>query len=74
MIGYAFSQIYATILDMYFSNYLEKGNLWTHEWVIFMWGYQTIDHIFTLQAIIQEVLYYSSTIFCYFIEFKKAFE
>jgi hypothetical protein len=36
-------------------------------------GYKTIDHIFTLQAIVEEARQRSLKIYCCFVDFQEAF-
>jgi hypothetical protein len=41
---------------------------------IFHLEYQTINHIFTLRAIIEEARHRSSKVYCCFVDFQKAFD
>lgn len=47
---------------------------WGRELVGFRPGYQMIDHILTMQAIIEEARCLSSKVFYYFIKFQNAFD
>jgi len=74
MVGHTISKLYATILHLKFSRELERRQLRARGQDGFRLEHQTIDHIFTLQAIIEEARLHSSKIYCFFGDFWKAFD
>ena len=74
MVGHTFSKLYATVLHMKLSKDFEQKNLRARGQAGFRPTHQTIDHIFTLQAVIEEARHRSSKVYCYFIDFWKAFD
>jgi len=64
-------KLYAVSLDMWFSEHLERNKLGAKGQAGFMRDYQTIYHIFTLLAIIEEAGQCSSEVFSCFVDFWK---
>lgn len=67
MVGHTFSKLYATILHMRLPNELDWGQA---GWLT----HQSIDHIFTLWAIIEEARYRSLKVYYCYVYFQKAFD
>eukprot|EP01018_Ginkgo_biloba_P024385 Gb_38872 [translate_table: standard] len=74
MIGHTLSKLYATILDAYISSFVDNLKLRTHGQDGFRRDHQTIDHILTLRAIIEEACYNGKPVYCCFVDFRKAFD
>ena len=64
MIGNTLSKLYATILDAYMSSFVDNLKLCAHGQVGFRRDHQTIDHILTLCAIIEEARYNGKLVYC----------
>jgi hypothetical protein len=71
MVGHTFSKLYATVLHMKLSSELEQRSLRARGQAGFRPTHQTIDHIFTLWAIIEEARHRSSKVYCCFVDFQK---
>jgi hypothetical protein len=67
MVGHTFSKLYAIVLHQWLSEELERHDLRARGQVGFHPNYQMIDHIFTLQAIIEEARHHSFNV--YIVEF-----
>ena len=74
MVGYTFSKLYATVLHRKLSSTLEERDLKARGQAGFRSAHQTIDHIFTLRAVIEEARHRSSKVNCCFVDFRKAFD
>lgn len=74
MIRHTLAKLYATTIDIYLSGWLESVGIRARGQVGFKEDYQTMDHIFTLRAIIEEAKHRSSKIYCCFVDFHKAFD
>ena len=74
MVGHTFSKLYATVLHMKLSSDFEQRNLRARGQARFRLAHQTIDHIFTLQAVIEEARHRSLKFYCCFVDFRKAFD
>jgi hypothetical protein len=74
MVGHTFSKLYATVLHQWLSEELERRHLRARGQAGFRPDYQTIDHIFTLRAIIEEARHRSSKVYTCFVDFRKAFD
>jgi hypothetical protein len=74
MVGHTFSKIYATILHLKLSRELERRQLRARGQAGFRHEHQTIDHILTLGAIIEEARHQSSKVYHCFVDFQKAFD
>jgi hypothetical protein len=73
MVGHTFSKLFAIVLHMQLSRQIDRRHLQAKGWVGFHPAHQTIDHILTLQPIIEEACHCFSTVYCYFVDFRKAF-
>lgn len=74
MVGHTFSKLYATILHRKLSGDFEERDLRARGQAGFRPDHQTIDHIFTLRAVIEEARHRSSKVYCCFVDFRKAFD
>jgi len=74
MVGHTFAKLCATTIDMYLSDLFEKTKFRVRGQAGFRKDHQIIDHIFTLHAIIQESKQRSTKVYCYFVDFRKAFD
>jgi len=74
MVGHTFSKLYAVVLHQWLSEELERRHLRARGQAGFRPDYQTIDHIFTLRAIIEEACHRSSKVYTSFVDFWKAFD
>ena len=63
MVGHTFSKLYATILHMKLSRELERRLLRSRGQARFHSTHQTIDHILTLRAIIEEERHFSLKVY-----------
>ena len=74
MVDHRFSKLYAIVLHRKLSNDLEQRQLRARGYAGFRLDHQTIDHIFTLHAVIEEEGHHCSIVYCRFIDFRKAFD
>lgn len=74
MIGHTFSKLYATTLINILSSELNMRNCRAKGQAGFKVDYQTMDHRFTLRAIIEEAYHHSKKLYYYFVDFHKAFD
>ena len=74
MVGHKFSKLYATVRHRKRSSTLEERDLGAWGQAGFKPAHQTIDHIFTLWAMIEEARHRSSKVYCCFVDFWKAFD
>ena len=74
MVGHTFSKLYATVLHRELPSALEQGNLRARAQAGFRPAHQTINHIFTLRAVIKEACHRSSKVYYCFVDFRKAFD
>lgn len=72
MIEHTFAKLYATALDTMLSSELDKRGCRERGQAGFRANYQTMDHIFTLRAIIEEARHQSKEVYCCFVDFRKA--
>jgi hypothetical protein len=72
-LGHTFSKLYATVLHLKLFGELERQRRAKRQ-DGFCPGHQTIDHILTLKAIIEEAQHRSSKAYCCFVDFQKAFD
>lgn len=71
MVGHTFSKLYAIVLHRKLSSDLEQRQLRARGQVSFQLAHQTIDHIFSLCAMIEEARHRSSKVYCCFVDFRK---
>lgn len=74
MVGHMFSKFYATVLHRKLSSTLDERDLRAWGQAGFKPAHQTIDHIFTLRAVIEEARHRSLKVYCCFVDFWKAFD
>jgi hypothetical protein len=74
MVGHTFSKLYGTVLHQWLSDDLESHHLRAKGQACFRPDYKTIDHIFILQAIVEEARHHSLKVYCCFVDFQKAFD
>ena len=74
MIGHTFAKLYATALNTMLSNELDRRGCRAKGQAGFRADYQTMDHVFTLRAIIEEARHRSQKVYCCFVDFRKAFD
>lgn len=74
MIGHAFAKLYATTLNAMLFGDLDRKGCRARGQAGFRADYQTMDHIFTLWAIIEEARHRSEKVYCCFVDFRKAFD
>ena len=74
MIGHTFAKLYATALNTMLSSELDRRGCMARGQVRFRANYQTMDHVFTLRAIIEEARHRSQKVYCCFVDFRKAFD
>ena len=68
------SKMYSFILNKRITKWVEENNVVGEEQAGFRKKHSTIDHIFTLTALVQKQLSRSRKLYCAFIDFKKAFD
>lgn len=68
------SKLYSFILNQRLSNWIEANGVIEDVQAGFRKGYSTIDHIFTLSALVQKQLVRGKKLYAAFIDFKKAFD
>ena len=67
-------KLYSYILNKRLTTWLEDNRLINETQAGFRKGYSTVDHIFTLLALIQKQLLTHGKLYAAFIDFKKAFD
>ena len=67
-------KLFTALLNYRLTNYLEATGSIGDEQAGFRGGYSTIDHIFTLYAIINIYLSHGKKLYCAFIDYRKAFD
>lgn len=68
------SKLYSYILNNRLTNWIEKHEILNESQAGFRRGYSTVDHIFTLQALVQKQLLTHKKLYVAFIDFRKAFD
>ena len=68
------SKVYIFILNDRLTKWSKKEQVIVEEQAGFRSGYSTIDHIFTLYAIVQKYLMRNTKLFVAFVDFRKAFD
>jgi hypothetical protein len=71
MVGHTFSKLYPTVFHLKLSRELERRQLSARGQVGFRLEHQTIDHILTLRAIIEEARHRSSKLYYCSVDFQK---
>jgi hypothetical protein len=68
------SKLYSFVLNRRITSWIEENNIIGEEQAGFRENYSTIDHIFTLVAMIQKQLVRHRKLYVAFIDFRKAFD
>jgi hypothetical protein len=68
------SKVYTYILNKRLTEWSNKESKLLEEQAGFRSGYSTIDHIFTLYALVQKYLLRNTKLFVAFVDFRKAFD
>ena len=68
MVGHTLAKLYASILEQQLSRWAEKTRRRALGQVGFRKGFSTLEHIFTLRAIIEEGRSHGRKIYCTFSE------
>ncbi|MCO5563411.1 hypothetical protein L7F22_017053 [Adiantum nelumboides] len=74
MISHTLAKLYASVLEHELSHWAEREGVRAHGQAGFRRGFSTMDHIFTLRAIIDEGRAHGKRIYCCFVDFRKAFD
>ena len=69
-----FSKIYTAILDKRLGDFTNTNNIIPEEQAGFREGYSTIDHIFSLYAMIKKQFTKDRKLYVCFVDYKKAFD
>lgn len=67
-------KLFTAVLNSRLTSYLEENDLLDENQAGFRKNYSTVDHIFTLQSIIELLRFHKKKLFCTFIDFSKAFD
>ena len=67
-------KLFTSAINFRLTNYLEQSGSIGDEQAGFRAGYSTVDHIFTLHAIIDMYLHKKERLYCAFVDYKKAFD
>ena len=67
-------KLFTSILNNRLSNYLEESMLLLENQAGFRKDYSTLDHIFSLNAVIEILKYHKKKLFCCFVDFSSAFD
>lgn len=67
-------KIFSTVFTNRLSAWIEKRNLLTPTQCGYRAGYSTIDNIFILQTAVSSQFLKSSSVFCAYVDFKKAYD
>ena len=67
-------KLFTAAINYRLTNYLEQTGSIGDEQAGFRAGYSTVDHIFTLHAILDIYLHKKERLYCAFVDYKKAFD
>ena len=67
-------KLYSKILNKRLTQWIEDNKMLNEVQAGFWQGYSTIDHVFTLLALVQKQLLNNGKLYVCFIDFKKAFD
>ena len=70
----ASSNVYSTIINLRLQEWVEVNNITGKHQAGFEKNYSTIDHMFTLLALVQKQLSLNRKLYVAFIDFEKAFD
>jgi hypothetical protein len=68
------SKVFSTIINRRLQEFVEDNNITGEHQAGFKRGYSTIDHMFTLLALIQKQFSFNRKLYVAFIDFEKAFD
>ena len=71
MISHTLAKLYASVIEHELSNWVEREGVRAKGQAGFRRGFSTLDHIFTLRAIIEEGRAHGKRIYCCFVDFPK---
>lgn len=74
MVSSAMAKLFSTILEMQLSKWAESNNKRAHGQAGFRPDHNTIDHLVTLRVLMEESRLKGETLYCCFVDFKKAFD
>jgi hypothetical protein len=74
MIGHTMAKLYGSVLEAELSAFAEYQGHKAPRQAGFRRTFSTLDHIFTLRAIIEESKARGRRVFCCFVDFRKAFD
>lgn len=74
IIGHTFAKLYATAINAMLFRELDRKGCRARSQAGLRADYQTMDHIFTLRAIIEVARHRPEKVYCYFVDFRKAFD
>ena len=72
MVGHTLARLYASILEQQLNKWAENEGIRAAGQTGFRRGFSTLDHIFTLRAIIEEGRAQGRRMYCCFADFRKA--
>ena len=67
-------KLFTMLINKRLQDYLEQNSLLGEEQTGFREGYSTLDHIFSLNCIIDLLLCQRKRLYCVFVDYKKAFD
>ena len=67
-------KLFTALLNKRLNDYMKKYNLLGLEQAGFRAGYSTIDHIFTLNSLIEYYIQNNKRLYCAFVDYSKAFD
>eukprot|EP00745_Piridium_sociabile_P040774 TRINITY_DN79113_c0_g1_i3.p1 TRINITY_DN79113_c0_g1~~TRINITY_DN79113_c0_g1_i3.p1 ORF type:complete len:147 (-),score=2.11 TRINITY_DN79113_c0_g1_i3:18-458(-) len=68
------SKLFGSIINSRLQEWIEENNTTGEHQAGFKKGYSTVDHMFTLLAIVQKQFSYNRKLYVAFIDFEKAFD
>ena len=68
------SKLFSSIINNRLQEWVEENNVTGEQQAGFKKGYSTIDHMFTLLALVQKQFSYNRKLYVAFIDFEKAFD
>ena len=74
MVSSIMAKLFSTILKMQLSKWAEDHNKRAYGQAGFRPGHNTIDHLVTLRVLMDESRLEGATLYCCFVDFKKAFD
>ena len=74
MVGHTLARLYASILEQKLGKWAETEGIRAAGQAGFRRGFSTLDHIFTLRAIMEEGRAHGKRMYCCFVDFRKEFD